>query len=145
MALSIFDGKGAPPTPSALKAALGPSARLWEALVSAVSAAHPPIEEQWNCAGPKFGWSMRLRRKERVVLYLIPQEKGFLAGVVLGEKAVKEATAGSVPGRRPLPAPVLALLEAAPRYAEGRGLRLPVASRQDVESVLRLVAAKMTT
>jgi hypothetical protein len=142
MALSAFDDKTAPPSPAALKALLGKSARLWEMVVDGISAAHPPIHEQWNFAGAKFGWSLRLKRKERVVLTLIPQEKGFLAGIVLGEKAVKAVTSPAA-GEAPLPAPVLALLEAAPRYAEGRGLRLPVASKEEVTPLLRLVAAKM--
>ena len=143
MALSVFDEKATPPSPAELEAALGRSMRLWGALVAGVTASHPPITEQWAFAGARFGWSMRLRRKGRVVLYLIPQEKGFLAGVVLGEKAANAAGAAAGPGETSLPAPILALLEAAPRYAEGRGLRLSVATSQDVASVLRLVALKM--
>ena len=142
MALSAFDDKTAPPAPAKLKAVLGKSSRLWEALADGVSSAHPPVHEEWSFSGAKFGWSLRLKRKERVVLYLIPREKGFLAGIVLGEKAVKAVTAPA-PGEPLLPAPILALLEAAPRYAEGRGLRFPVATSQDVDSILRIVAAKM--
>jgi hypothetical protein len=144
MALSAFDDRAAPPAPAELRARLGKSARLWEALVDGVSAAHPPVHEEWSFPGAKFGWSLRLKRKERVVLYLIPGEKGFLAGVVLGEKAVG-ALLRPAPGGAPLPAPIRALLEAAPRYAEGRGLRVPVARKGDADTVLRLVAAKMGT
>ena len=143
MALGVFDRKASPPTRASVQAALGRSFGLWDALVSGVAATHPPIDEQWAFSGVKFGWSLRLRRKDRVVLYLIPREKGFLAGVVLGEKAAAAAGAAAPPGEASLPAPILALLEAAPRYAEGRGLRFPVATRQDVASVLRLVALKM--
>jgi Protein of unknown function (DUF3788) len=138
MALGAFYDSSTPPSPAALRKALGRSARLWDQLVSGVAEAHYPITEQWNFGGAKFGWSLRLRRKDRTVLYLIPQEKGFLAGVVLGEKAVTAAHASGLP---PL---ILTLLDATPRYAEGRGLRLPVATRRDVDSVLGLVAAKMS-
>ncbi|QQR73034.1 MAG: DUF3788 family protein [Holophagales bacterium] len=136
MALSVFDDKACPPDPAELTRVLGPAASAWHELVAATTRDHGPLEEVWSFAGPSFGWSLRLKQKKRVVLYLTPQAGRFLVGMALGEKAV--AAAG-----RELPAPVLALLDAAPRYAEGRGLRLPVVALADLPAVLHLAAAKM--
>ena len=61
----------------------------------------------------------------------------FLVGVVLGEKAAKAAPASG------LPAAVFQLIEEAPRYAEGRGFRLPVAAREDLAAAQQLAALKM--
>ena len=138
MALSAFSEKSHPPELNELKTVLGQSAELWERLVSHVAAAYPPITELWNFAGAKFGWSLRLKRKDRVVLYMTPQVGHFLLGVVLGDKAVRTAHSAR------LAEPVLALIDTAPRYAEGRGIRLPIATRDDLVAAQTLAALKMT-
>ena len=35
-------------------------------------AACGPVTEDWSFSGAKYGWILRLKRKKRVVLYLIP-------------------------------------------------------------------------
>lgn len=136
MALSAFDDPDLPPTHDGVRRSLGGAAPLWADLVAHVSGACPPLDEVWNFAGAKFGWSLRLKRAERVLVYLTPQDGRFLVGLVLGEKAVAAASG------KDLPPAVLALLEAAPRYAEGRGIRLTIAPGDDLESVKSLVALK---
>ncbi|MBK9087842.1 MAG: DUF3788 family protein [Holophagales bacterium] len=136
MALSAFDDPDVPPTPAVVRRCLGGAAPLWADLVAHVARCCPPLEELWNFAGAKFGWSLRLKRAERVLVYLTPQEGRFLVGLVLGEKAVAAASG------KGLPPGVLALLDAAPRYAEGRGIRLTIAPGDDLENVKRLVALK---
>lgn len=137
MALSVFDDKSAAPARQELEVMLGATMALWDRIVAGVSDENPPIIEAWNFAGAKFGWSMRLKRKDRVLLYLIPQTGHFLAAVVLGEKAVTAAhTAGLPPG-------VIAAIDAARPYAEGRGIRLPVRNIEDVEVILELARIKL--
>ena len=134
MALSAFDDRSLPPGPAAIGRILGSAARLWEGLIAGIEAAHAPITRHWHFAGPKFGWSLRLKQKDRIVLYLVPRQGQFLASVVLGEKAARAT------GQ---PKDVLAAVDAAPRQAEGRGIRREVSSAKDVELVRRLVALKM--
>jgi hypothetical protein len=139
MALSVFDNPSAPPQPAALKRALGRAAGAWTRLIAEAGRAHGPLEEQWNFAGARFGWSLRLRKCGAIALYLTPQAGAFLVGLVLGEKAV---TAASEAG---LPDAVQAAVDAAPRYAEGRGLRLEVKSATALPAILTLLDAKMST
>lgn len=139
MALSPFDDAAHAPEPEALAATLGPSAPLWERVARGVAERHAPIDEAWHFGGRNYGWSMRLRRKDRTVLYLIPQAGHFLVGVVFGEKALRAARASDVP------ASVIALFDAARPYAEGRGIRLPVRSAADAEVVLALAAIKLAS
>jgi hypothetical protein len=136
MALSAFDDPAHAPGPAGLRKCLGDAAPLWAELVAHVAGNCPPLEEAWNFSGAKFGWSLRLKRGERVLLYLTPQEGRFLVGLVLGEKAVAAAA------EKGLPPAVLALLDAAPRYAEGRGVRLTIAPGDDLETVRHLFALK---
>ncbi|HYM59973.1 MAG TPA: DUF3788 domain-containing protein [Thermoanaerobaculia bacterium] len=139
MALSAFDDKTRCPEPSEVMRVLGKAARHWQQIIAHVRDLYPPIAEEWNFAGAKYGWSLRLKQEKRIVVYLTPQSGYFLAGIVLGEKAVQAARDGG------LPAAVLALVESAPQYAEGRGIRMEVRSVGDVRAVETLVAAKMTT
>lgn len=91
---------------------LGEAAPLWADLVAHVAGTCPPLKELWSFAGAKFGWSLRLKR-----------------------------AVASAAGRGLLPA-VLVLLDAAPRYAEGRGIRLTIAPGDDLDTVRHLVALK---
>lgn len=136
MALSAFDDPARSPAPAAIRRSLGGAAPLWADLVAHVAGTCPPLDEVWTFAGAKFGWSLRLKRADRILLYLTPQDGRFLVGLVLGEKAVAEAA------ERGLPPAVLALLDAAPRYAEGRGIRLMIAPGDDLDTVRHLVALK---
>jgi hypothetical protein len=138
VALSAFDDESQPPGQEGLEAVLGQSAPLWEQLVTHVAAAYPPITPVWNFAGVKYGWSLRLKRRERIVLYMTPQPGSFLLGVVLGEKAAKSARDSGSPER------VLALIDDAPRYGEGRGIRLTVSTGDDLAVAKMLAALKMS-
>lgn len=135
--LSAFGDKFACPTDFDLHRALGPSASLWDDLVTHVSRTYAPAVEHWSFSGPKFGWSLRLKQGDRIVLYLIPQVGRFLVGIVLGAKAVAAAQ------RENLPDAVLKAIAEAPRYAEGTGLRLPVTNGDELASIKKLAALKM--
>jgi hypothetical protein len=137
MPLSALTDKSREPAPADVAAVLGRAAAHWKRLVAEIQDDHGPLEELWNHGGPKIGWSLRLRDKKRVVAYCIPCERHFLVGVVLGEKAVAAARASK------LPKDVLAAIEEAPTYAEGRGLRVPVRVGADVDAVLALVSLKV--
>jgi hypothetical protein len=137
MALSVFDDASHQPEPDELGTTLGHAAQLWDDLVAHVGSAYPPVTQHWNFAGAKYGWSLRLKRKDRVVLYMTPQSGSFLLGVVLGEKAAKAAHEAGAPGA------VLALIDGAPRYAEGRGIRLTVTNGSDLAAAKALAELKM--
>ena len=68
---------------------------------------------------------------------MTPQERCFLVGFALGERAVRAAHA------IPLADSVLAVIDEAPKYAEGRGVRIEVRTKKDIETVKRLAAVKM--
>ena len=137
MALSVFEEEAHRPVPSDLKGVLGKAAGLWNQLISRVAQNHPPIAELWHFGGSKYGWSLRLKRRDRIVLYLIPQRGHFLVGLVLGDKALEDIK------KQHLPPEILAAVASSPRYGEGTGVRLPVATTRDVRAVEKMTAAKM--
>ena len=137
MTLSALDDKARKPRPADLAETLGRSYTHWKSLAAHLDREFPPLTQEWNFSGAKWGWSMRLKQKKRTVLYMTPCRKHFLAGLVLGEKAVKAAHEAR------LAASVLALIDAATKYAEGRGVRIEVRNKKDLANVEKLAAVKM--
>jgi hypothetical protein len=136
-ALSVFEDRAHPPVEADLAGALGKSHASWKDLIAHMQEVHGTLAEEWNFAGPKFGWSLRLREKKRVALYLIPGSKSFLVGIVLGEKAVAEARRADIPDA------IKDMIEAARAYAEGRGIRIEVRTRKDLDPIRKLAAIKL--
>ena len=136
MALSAFDDKSAEPNAADLQTVLGRSGKLWDQLIAHCEAEFSPVESSWNYSGAKWGWSLRLKKK-RTILYMTPCNRHFLVGMVFGGKAVAAAQT------YPLPESIMALIDEAPRYAEGRGFRVEIRLKKDLESVRALATIKM--
>ena len=139
MALSAFDDKSMKPQATELQGTLGRSSTHWDNLVAHIASEYAPLDQDWTFSGAKWGWSLRLKQKKRAVLYMTPCHRHFLVGFVLGEKAVKAAHA------IPLSDSILAVIDEATKYAEGRGVRIEVRSRKDLEVAKELAAVKMAS
>jgi hypothetical protein len=137
MALSAFDDKKKKPRASDLEKMLGRTSTHWQNLIAHIAAEYPPLDETWNFAGAKWGWSLRLKQKKRTVLYMTPCKGHFLVGFALGEKAVKAARGGALPDS------VLAVIDGAKKYAEGRAVRLEIRNKKDLENAKKLSSIKM--
>lgn len=131
----MFDPSHAPER-NTLAAYLGDAAPLWDAVVRSARQRAPQLDETWHFAGPKVGWSLRLVEKARILVYLTPEEGRFRVGLVLGSKAVAAARASR------LSAAAASIVDAAPRYAEGHGVRFHIASKQDMAPVEELLGIK---
>lgn len=135
---NAFIGRKEEPTEVDLAAALGsPGKALWDDLLAVLQRDHNLIAREWSSYSPKAGWSLRLKRAKRNILYLIPCQGGFDVSVVLGDKAIAAARQASLPG------PVIALIDSARRYAEGTGIRLEVSHPDGLALVSRLTAIKL--
>ena len=92
---------------------------------------------EWNSYSPKAGWSLRLKSKKRNIVHLGPCPGAFRVAFVLGDKAVAAARQGALPRR------VIKILDAAPRYPEGTGIRLEIKTAKDIAIVEQLAALKL--
>ena len=137
MALSAFDNKSRKPKAAELAEMLGRSSALWVKLTDHLADEYRPLTEKWMYSGAKWGWSLQLKRKKRTILYMTPCKRLFLAGFALGEKAVKAAHQSDLPDS------VLDVIDSATKYVEGRGVRIEVRTRSDLETVKQLAAIKM--
>ena len=103
-----------------------------------LAANYPPVSFEWGFTSKSTGWGMRIKHKERVILYLTPCEGYFLASFALGDKAVKAAQESNLPKK------ILKIIEGSKRYAEGTGVRLEIRSMSDGRIVEKLAAIKLS-
>jgi Protein of unknown function (DUF3788) len=134
---NAFIGKATAPSAEELSAALGPTSALWHHLVDTMIKENAGLDQEWHSLQPKYGWNLILKLKKRRILYLGPCADCFRASLVLGDRAVSAARVSS------LPKPVLKLLEEAPHYAEGTGLRLLVKTAKDLPAIRKLAQIKL--
>ena len=134
---NAFIGKAEKPSTKEVSAALGASAKVWGELVKWMAKEHGVSEEEWKSISPKYGWSLRLKLKKRTIMHLSPCEGSFRAAFILGDRAVEAALQSDLPKN------VIKLIEDAPRYAEGTGVRLDVKESKDLATIRKLVEVKL--
>jgi len=138
MALSALDDKSQRPDDGMLAEVLGQSKALWDALLTYLAEQYPGVQNEWGFPGAKYGWSLRPKHKKRTILYLTPQRGSFLVSFALGERAVASAEESA------LPQPIIDAIRSARQYAEGRGVRIEVRQRGDVDAIKKMIEIKMT-
>jgi hypothetical protein len=122
---SFFPDKGAPPSDETLKTALAETAGLWDELIARLGKHFPPVDVVWSFTSKKVGWSARVNHGKRTIVYLMPADGWFQVSLALGEKAATAARDSKLRDA------ILPLIEAAPKYAEGRGIRFEIHRGED--------------
>jgi hypothetical protein len=135
MSPNAFIGRTKPPTDDELSAELGAARALWDELLAGLAL---PVQE-WNSYSPKAGWSLKLKLGKRTILYLAPCHGSFRVAFVFGAKAVEAARQSK------LPKAVIKIIDEAPRYPEGTGVRLEIKARKDLAAVRKLAEVKLAT
>jgi hypothetical protein len=129
MLTNAFIGKTEAPTDAELSAALGATRALWDQLVNDLHL----DEEGWKSYSPKHGWSYRLKRGKRRIIYMVPAQGAFEAAFILGDKALAAARESKLPKK---------VLDGT-RYPEGTGIRVEVKSAKELVLVEKLAAVKL--
>lgn len=134
---NAFIGKAEKPTDRELSAALGSSSDTWKELIDWLANEHGVAIQEWKSYSPKFGWSLQLKLKKRTIVHLSPCNNFFLALFILGDKAVEAARQSK------LSQSLARIIDEAPRYPEGTGIRLTVKKTKDLASIRKLAEIKL--
>jgi hypothetical protein len=132
---NAFIGKKTKPTDAELSAALGQSSATWNELLAELADSEGIDEQEWSSYSLKAGWSLKVKKGARTILYLSPGKGWFRASFALGDKAAKAAMKAG-------PDRLIKLVKQAPRYAEGAGVRIEVKSAKDLPLVITLARCK---
>ena len=137
---NAFIGKTDAPTHAEVAEVLGAKVKLWDDLVEWMVEKEGVPDQEWKgVVVKKYGWSLRLKKKGRNIIYLSPGNGCFMASFVLSDKALREAKQAH------LPKAVEDALAAAPRYPEGNGLRLLVERAGDLTAIRKIAAIKIAS
>lgn len=133
---NAFIGKASQPTHAEVAAALGPAAEVWKQLVDWF-AERGVTDQEWKSYSAKAGWTLLLKLKKRTIVYLAPCDGCFRVSFALGDRAMAAARQSD------LPKATLKLIDEAPHYAEGTGIRLIVKETKDFAVIQRLARIKL--
>lgn len=135
---NAFIGKSGQPSPEEISTALGPSAGAWNEFVAWMANKLGVAIQEWKgiCVN-KYGWSMRLKLKQRTIVYMGPCTGCFRVSFVLGDKALAAAKAARLPKK------IQQALAEARRYPEGTGLWLVVKKAADLAPIRTLAEIKL--
>jgi hypothetical protein len=132
---NAFVGWTEKPTEAELVKALGKAMPVWREALKKLE--EVGSDREWHSYSIKAGWALKLKKKDRVIVYLSPRKGWFLASFSLGEKAVRAAKESD------LPEPLLKLIGEAKKYAEGTAIRIEVRGAGDVAAVKTLAEIKV--
>jgi len=125
---NAFVGKAEAPSDAELAAELGTAKALWDRVREGLD-----LPGEWHSYSKKAGWSIRLKRGERNIAYLIPGSGAFEVSMVFGDRAVAAARHRGLG----------AMFDRGKRYAEGTAVRFPVKGPRDLANVKKMVALKL--
>jgi hypothetical protein len=134
---NVFAGQLEQPTQEAVETALGQSYALWNQLIAELKRELQLDGEDWHSSGVKYGWALRLQKKDRNIVYLGPRSGSFAAALVLGDKAV------AIARKSQLPAGLIKTIAETKRYGEGTPVRIEVSTPEDLEIVEILAKIKV--
>jgi hypothetical protein len=120
-----FDQKKVTPDESRLKKALGELYSAYKEVLNLTEA----FDHEWKYYGKKHGWQLKVVRKGKALVYLIPQERSFRIGCAVRENEKERLLNSSLPPQ------TKEELATAKKYPEGYPLRLEIKSKTDMRTV----------
>ncbi len=133
---NAFVGRRDKPSSQEVATALGPSAASWNELLAWMTQ-HKVDVQEWKSYSPKFGWSLQVKLKKRTIVHLSPCIGSFRAAIILGDRAVAAAKNSK------LSKSVMQLIETAPKYPEGTGVRFEIKNSRQLAAVRKVAEIKL--
>jgi hypothetical protein len=125
------------PDAVALRERLGSASRYWDELLAQARTALPAVsrESAWKYYVSSRAWRYLVRHRRRTLVHLAPGAGRFTAAFPIRDDEVANA-------RPRLPAAAARLVRGSPSFAEGRAVRVVVATSHDARLASRFLALK---
>jgi hypothetical protein len=137
MVSNAFAGCADPPTDEQLTSELGKAKPAWDQLLRDLADELELSIQEWHSYSRKVGWALRVKKRERNIVYLSPGRGAFMVSFALGDKAVQAARESK------LPSSVMEIIDHAKRYAEGTAVRIDIRNLKEIAAVKKLTAIKL--
>lgn len=134
---SFFADKAKQSTETELKKALNKNFNAWITLAEFTKKSYPKASEEWKFSGEKYGWNFRISDKKRALIYLLPRDGFFKAAFVFGQKATDVILESTISNN------IKEEIKAAKVYAEGRGIRIEVKTKNILNDLKKLITIKI--
>lgn len=134
---SIFIDKNKTPDDSDLKLGLKDCYKLWKELENYTLDCDTQNKPLWKFTSEKFGWGFQIKDKKRTIVYLLPRDKYFKVGLVFGKKAVEKIMSTKIHDS------IKKLINDAPEYAEGKGIRIDINDESQLNDIKALIEIKI--
>ena len=138
MPAPVFPDRSQQPSLADLNGALVDSATLLDGIQNHLKLNFGPPSLNWKFYSKSAGWTVAIKVKKRTVVHLLPGLGFSTLVIVLGKTAATAAADAN------LPTTILADISSAREYVEGRSIRFDVATRDDLETVFKLVDVKLS-
>ncbi len=135
--LSIFTDKTITPTLKDVEKSFGSLYKIWKHIYDMVYEQYPKGKDEWNFPGKNYGWSFRIKDKKRAILYFLPRENYFYMAFVFGDKALAQIMETDIAQD------IKNDLQAAKKYAEGRGIRIKISDNSKLPDIKKLIEIKL--
>jgi hypothetical protein len=96
------------------------------------------LRPEWKHYGAKLGWNLKLFQKKRNLCFIAPHDAHWIIGFALGTRAVEMALSSELADS------IKQTIREAKTYGEGRGVRIAVKRKQDLEPAQILLQIKKT-
>lgn len=126
------------PSDASIRKVLSQACDAWDDLVEHLEQSYGLKGSLHFMYGQRYGWALRFQQGSRLVTALYPNRSCLTVQIILGSAQVETATTMGLPAR------VMAVLESAKKYPEGRWLFLPVKSLAGVRELRSLIALKFS-
>jgi hypothetical protein len=134
---NAFIGRTETPADADLAATLGAAKPLWDELIADMAQRHGVAIQEWRSYSPKTGWALRLKRGKRTILWMAPCRGSFQVMFILGGKAILAARQSGLSAR------LQRIIDEAPKYPEGTGVRLQIKGPRDIPAISKLAGIKL--
>ena len=135
---SCFLEREQEPSSDSVRKALGKACPAWDELQGHLREAYGLTGTLHFMYGQRYGWALRFRRGEKLIVALYPNVGRLTVQIVLGRAQVARASAMHLEPN------IAKVLRAAKDYPEGRWSFVPVKTRKSARELRDLIALKFS-